>query len=399
MTFHKYYLLVSLLLFTAIGCSDSDNNTEEHVLSELGDVTAQVTLLGTPLSAKYADNTPRVYARNIWDMQAYGNKIYFGGGNSSNLAPAANAGPADLWAYDIVSQDFIKEYTVDDEQIHCIKEFDNQLYIPGHDARESWAFGNFYRLEANKWKKYRTIPNAIHVYDIYKWDNKLFAVIGPQSPSTNIQVSDDNGLTWKNADFTNDKNLSISNSSRIYTIFPFSGKLYASYAAYPSTYTGKGNVFHQITDRTEAKALYDGETGHRIERPVVFKGYTVYIVGATNNDHQYLPLALRYAKNSQSVTRYELPENTLPRDILVKGNYLIVLLSKQKEDGTYYNIVLLTSDLSADTVQWKELFGFTTETFARSFEYLNGTFYFGLGCETDNLNQATGSILKFDYKL
>ncbi len=88
--------------------------------------------------------------------------------------------------------------------------------------------------------------------------------------------------------------------------------------------------------------------------------------------------------------RYKLSENTLPRDILVKGNYLIVLLSKQKGDGTYYNTVILTSDLSMDTVQWKELFGFTTETFARSFEYLNGTFYFGLGCETDDLSQATG---------
>lgn len=398
MTLHKYHLLIFLLLFTTIGCSESDND-KEYTLLELGDVTGEVTLLGTPLSARYADNSPRVYARNIWDMHAYGSKVYFGGGNSSNSAPAANAGPADLWAYDIVSEDFIKEYTVADEQIHRIREFDNQLYIPGHDARESWDFGNFYRLEANEWKKYRTIPNAIHVYDIYKWERKLFAVIGPQSPATNIQVSNDDGLTWKNADYTNDKNLPVSNAGRIYSIFPFFNELYASYVPYPSTYTGQENVFYQITDRTEAKALYDGENGNRIERPVVFKGYTVYIVGSTHNDHQYLPLALRYAKNSQNVMRYELPANTLPRDILVKGNYLIVLLSKQKGEGTYYNTVMLTSDLSVDTVQWKELFGFTSETFARSFEYLNGTFYFGLGCETDYLSPATGNILKFDYKL
>lgn len=398
MTLHKYHLLIFSLLFITIGCSKSDNDTEEYTLLELGDVTEQVTLLGTPLSARYADNTPRVYARNIWDMHAYDNKIYFGGGNSSNSAPAANAGPADLWSYDIISQDFIKEYTVDDEQIHRIREFDNQLYIPGHDARQSWALGNFYRLEANQWKKYRTIPNAIHVYDIYKWNNKIFAAIGPQSPSKNIQVSDDNGLTWKNAEYTNDKNFTISNSSRIYSIFPLSEKLQAS-DSYASTYTGQGNIFHQITDIKEAKALYDGEKGSRIERPLVFKGYTVYIVGATHNDHQYLPLALRYAKDLQNVERHELPEKTLPRDILVKGNYLIVLLSKQKGDDTYYNTVMVTSDLSAETVQWKELFGFTTETFARSFEYLNGAFYFGLGCETDDLKQATGSILKFDYKL
>lgn len=398
MTLYKYYLFVFLLLFVTISCSKSDDDTGEYVLSELGDVTEQVTLLGTPLSAKYADNTPRVYARNIWDMHAYGNKIYFGGGNSSNSAPAANAGPADLWAYDIVTQDFTKEYTVNDEQIHRIREFDNQLYIPGHDARESWSFGNFYRLEADGWKKYRTIPNAIHVYDIYKWENKLFAAIGPQSPSKNIQVSDDNGATWKNAEYTNDTNLPLSNTGRVYTLFPFSGQLRTSYT-YPTIYTGSGNAFHQIIDKTEATALYDGEEGRRIERPVVFGEYTVYIVGVNDNDHQYLPLALLYAKNSQNVMRYQLLDNTLPRDILVKGKYLIVLLSKLEENGTYYNTVMLTSNLSVDTVQWKELFGFTTETFARSFEYLNGTFYFGLGCETDNLSQATGSILKFDYKL
>ncbi len=222
MTFYKYRSLIFLLLFAAIGCSQTDDDVEKSVLLELGDVTGQVSLLGNPLSARYADNTPRVYARNIWDMHAYDNKIYFGGGNSSNSAPAANAGLADLWAYDIVSQSFIKEYTVDDEQIHRIREFDNQLYIPGHDARESWDYGNFYRLEGNKWVKYRTIPNAIHVYDIYKWDNKLFAVTGPQSPSKNIQVSDDDGLTWKNADYTNDKNLLLANSSRFipFSLFP-----------------------------------------------------------------------------------------------------------------------------------------------------------------------------------
>lgn len=409
MTLRKYYLLASLLLFIIVGCSKSEseipeneipeNEIENPTLLELGDVTKQMVLLGNPLTAKYANNTPSVYARNIWDMHAFNNKIYFGGGNSSNSAPAANAGPADLWVYDTTSQEFIKEYTVHDEQIHLIREFDNQLYIPGHDARESWALGNFYRLEKAGWKKYRTIPNAIHVYDIYKWEDKLFAAIGPQSPTANIQVSYDDGLTWQDAEYTNDKNMTIPHSSRIYSIFPFSGKLYMQYVPYPLFYTGNKNILKHITNPAEAKALYDGEKAYRIERAVLFGEYTAYILGKTHNDHQYLPVSLRYANNWENVIRYELPENTLPRDILVKDDYLIVLFSKQAEEGTFYNTIMATSDLPADVVEWTELFGFTAETFARSFEYLNGTFYFGLGCEEDNLIQATGNILKFNYEL
>lgn len=409
MALHKYYLLVSLLLFTLFSCSDSgddivekgEDETEEPTLKALGDVTKQVTLLGNPLSQKYADNTPKVYARNIWDMHAFNNKIYFGGGNSSNSGPAVNAGPADLWVYDIASKSFNKEYTVNEEQIHRIREFDGQLYIPGHDSRESWSFGNFYRLEKGEWKKYRTIPNGIHVYDIYKWGNKLIAATGTQAPSTSIQVSHDDGQTWHNAEYVNDEGSTNYHSNRMYTIFPFCGKLYVPNRPYPMTYTGEGNTFREIINNTEAVALYANIDIRvtRMERPVVFGEYTVYILGSTDNDHQYLPVALMYANKPENVVRHELPENTLPRDIMVKDNYLIVLLSAQQKDGRYYNTVIVTSDLSAESVQWTELFGFTSETFARSFEYLNGTFYFGLGCETDVLAQATGNILAFDYDL
>lgn len=396
MTQHKSYWFIFLLLFILAGCSESDPQLTDP--QPLGDVTAQVILLGNPLTAKYADNTPRVYARNIWDMHAHNNKIYFGGGNSSNSAPAANAGPADLWVYDINLQEFVKEYTVADEQIHRIREFDNQLYIPGHDARESWDLGNFYRLEEDGWKKYRTIPNAIHVYDIYKWGGKLFAAIGPQAPTKNIQISHDNGLTWEDAKYTSE-GMSPYSSGRLYSILPLSDKLYTAAPSLPFIQTDSEDTFFMLSKSPERTAMFEGQKGSRAERAVVFDGYTVYIAGQTYNDHQYLPLALRYGKDLESIVRCDLLENTLPRDILVKENYLLVLLTKEQEDGTFYNTVILASEPSADMSEWTELFGFTTETFARSFEYLDGTFYFGLGCETESLPQATGNILKFDYEL
>ncbi len=161
-------LLISFVL-SCLFCGCNKEAATETTFPILGDVTSQIVNLGNPLNIKYPDNTPKVYARNIWDMYAFDNKIYFGGGNSSNADPAPNAGPADLWSFNPATQSFIKEYTLAEEQIARFREFDGQLYIPGHDSRESWDFGNFYRLEAGTWKKYRTIPNGVHVYDIYKW--------------------------------------------------------------------------------------------------------------------------------------------------------------------------------------------------------------------------------------
>lgn len=394
------FLLVAFFVLSLAlsSCSKDTASKERKPIVEQGDITSQLKLLGNPLKTKYNDNTPRVYARNVWDMHAYNGKIYFGGGNSSNAAPAANAGKAELWSFDVTSQNFIKEFTVDDEQIHLIREFDNQLYIPGHDASESWDFGNFYRLENSIWKKYRTIPNAIHVYDIYKWGNRLFASIGPQKTSRSIMVSDDGGNTWYNSYCTyttvNGDIKEVAFQSRIYNIFPLSNKLYAL----PMVYSGSGNAFTWLTGNNP---LYAGEKGAtRIERSVVFDNQTAYILGKTYNDHQYLPVALCRAKDSQNVSRIALAEGVLPRDILLKEGYLVVLVSKLNPDNTYSNMVLLTSDISSEFVEWKELFRFTAGTFARSFEYLNGVFYFGLGCETEEpLSPETGNILSFEYSL
>ncbi len=376
------------------GCKKEESEKE---LPSLGDVTEQVVSLGNPLNQKYKDNTERVYARNIWDMHAFNNKIYFGGGNSSNYAPAINAGPADLWTFDPLSQAFTKEFTVDDEQIHRIREFENMLYIPGHDAREDWSYGNFYRLEASGWKKYRTIPNGIHVYDIYKWGNKLMAALGPNTGTTSIQVSDDNGNAWNNIicpDYNNAVGYCYC-TSRIYTLVPLADTLYTDNGYF--YYSGNGNTF--IRPQKATSFFYkDVATANRVERPVVFNKQTVYIAGKTDNDHQYLPLALMRAQNRTAVHRMNLPEGALPRDILVQGKWLIVLISTKIGDTSYRNTVLLASDISAETIEWKEAFDFTATTFARSFEYLNGVFYFGLGCETDVLAPATGNILSVDYE-
>lgn len=50
------------------------------------DVSSSIAVLGSPFKKA-------AYARNVWDMQLFGGKIYLGHGNSSNNAPSPNAGP------------------------------------------------------------------------------------------------------------------------------------------------------------------------------------------------------------------------------------------------------------------------------------------------------------------
>src|SRR5579871_5031174 len=56
------------------------------------------------------------FARNIWDMIYFDNRVFVGCGNSSNDPPAPNAGPITVWTY----QDGVgwqSEYKVDEEEI------------------------------------------------------------------------------------------------------------------------------------------------------------------------------------------------------------------------------------------------------------------------------------------
>jgi hypothetical protein len=85
-----------------------------------------------------------------------------------------------------------------------------------------------------------------------------------------------------------------------------------------------------------------------------------------------------------------LPGKAKPWDVLVRNGKLYVLGVIANQTGNYTVTVSETADLA----QWKELFRFQSDTFARSFEELNGDFYFGLGSEISPLPSSTGDILR-----
>lgn len=142
---------------------------EEQVSAGAPDVSSSITVLGSPFKKA-------AYARNVWDMQLFGGKIYLGHGNSSNNAPVPNAGPVPIYYWDLAQNKFSVQdvtYTnpatgkvttnvyVMDEQIDTFKVLNGELYIPGHDSRvPGWAYGNFYRLNGDHWDQYMNIPGV-----------------------------------------------------------------------------------------------------------------------------------------------------------------------------------------------------------------------------------------------
>ena len=105
------------------------------------------------------------FAKNIWDMKLYENKIYIGTGNSRNKPPSCNAGPVPIITLNIkndtlnienqtssyiVSKNKINiinknQNYVKEEKINNFLVLNNQLMFSGQDSTQSWSFGNIYK--------------------------------------------------------------------------------------------------------------------------------------------------------------------------------------------------------------------------------------------------------------
>jgi hypothetical protein len=379
---NKIWLRKILLVDLVVAC-----NLSLFVVASFGttghfgrakDVSSYIETLGNPGRQKYPAGD-MVYARNIWDMQVFDGRLYFGMGNSNNDGPAPNAKGGQIWSYDPKGNQFKVEFEADEEQVHHFRILHGKLVVPGHDPTDSWEYGNWYRLEPAGWKKHRNIPGGIHCYDMIGFDGKMFAALGTKPHSEFVVMSEDGGKTWKGCGIQ---------GMRAYTLFTLGGNLYVS--LYRGVATWDGNRFHEETD----VEWFPGDTKNQpirlVVRDVLFKGATLYVGAHLATDHQWTPFGLYMAKDPAHIKRIDLPGK--PWDLLVKDSVLYVLSALKSEIDPTEWIIRVTA--TGDLTEWQPLFEFKSPTFARSFEYLNGVFYFGLGCEADDLRPETGRILR-----
>jgi hypothetical protein len=337
-------------------------------------------LVGTPFTQ------PSFYARNVWDMQLFGGRIWLGHGDSID-----NWGPIPLWSLDPATGALAAEYTANDEQVDVFRVLGGALYVPGHDPRADLSLGQFYRLEPGGWAEHRTIPHGLHTFDLALHGGRLYAALGTEEApgQASLLASDDGGEHWTAV---------TEDVQRMYALFELGGSLYASpllrNAAEPDAgrtllrFDGTRFVHTDVDGTVLLPGLEAGAYG-RMVRATPFRGELVYV--AARNTFDWVPVALAATRDLRQVRRVELPDpGAVPYDLLVRGDTLFVLAAAPAPGGGYTVEVHETTD----AVRWRERLRFHAPTFARSFEESGGDFFFGLGCTYSAPSPSCGQILR-----
>ncbi|MFM2311642.1 MAG: hypothetical protein RLZZ04_918 [Cyanobacteriota bacterium] len=142
----------------------------------------------------------------------------------------------------------------------------------------------------------------------------------------------------------------------------------------------------------------------RIWNTVEYRGNLIYSVRSysidTRNTHQaYMnSLGIFIKKSLESKPLFvEFPaQQSLGENILLINDRLYALANKkQKEHFVVY--VYQLSSLNKN-LEWQEILHFLGQNRARSFEYLDGKFYFGLGQDYGEAIANSGDILSYTTK-
>jgi hypothetical protein len=241
--------------------------------------------------------------------------------------------------------------------------------------------------------KKRTIPNALHVYDIAVHNGIMFAAIGTDSTTNNFKVlmSRDMGETWSAA---------TTESGRCHNFFELGGEIYAVTFLSNLQNPSWNNIVLRFDGTrfvnapfNSAAMIPDTPVGTRLRmvRTAMLGSQLLYVGAQIDNQSQWDGFALFAASSVTTARRVTLPEATAKAyDVLVRGSTAYVLASVPRADGKH-TIVVYSSQ---NATQWTELFRLTSDTFARSFEELNGDFYFGLGSNVASQSPITGDIMR-----
>lgn len=359
-------------------------------------------LIGNPYAKKYKSGAD-IYARNIWDIHYFDKKLYLGAGNGSNIEPAPNAGKVPIYSINTVNDKIEYEYKVSEEQVEIYKIINNQLFVPGYDATQNWKYGNFYIKNDSKWTKYRTIPNALHVYDIVSFNNKLFAAIG-QKKSGAVAISDDNGKTWKLNDLGDRVYRFLKINNRLLAVKPFKNKKKSYFTIAVLEKNDRFIPNYNLTSKDFFPNTYLFGNIQKITRVKNTSDGVLYLGSYINKDYQVFPFGVYFAtikENNIIVKKVKIPKYYIPRDILVRDDKFYLLISKKNKADTTIKVLIYSIN---DLVNHQEVVFFNYDTFARSFEKVNNKFYFGMGSDLKNkktwqqyeLIESTGNILVVD---
>jgi len=337
--------------------------------------------LGIPTrSARFGIN------RSPWDMMFYEGKLYIGNGDFDD-----NAGPIDIWCYDPKTDKWEKSGTVRDESVSRFVLIDGKLAATGTDPMDDWELGNYYLLENGEWKTVRTIPGAVHNFDMVEHNGKIFCAIGVEPGGYPAAVSTDGGATFTQVPFYKDGKLldtSDDTSIRTYSTFLFKDQVYTSYVgrdpngAYYELYRFENDRF------VFQKSLSD-EMGHM----AITQG--LYSANVEYKNKYFIATGYMFVTEDMDDFKYiKYPNADVCYDYKIIGNKLYSLTSFEVEKGKHK--ICVWENSSGKNNDFKQLFYFYYDAPCISFEYENGDFYIGIGSSKAAYSQ-NGEILKVHH--
>ncbi|MEL6441767.1 MAG: hypothetical protein AAFQ80_21250 [Cyanobacteria bacterium J06621_8] len=380
----------------------------------------KIIKLGNP----FVDDGHEGRALNVWDLQVFDGKIYLAGGST-----VTNVGPINVWAYNPAKQKFIQEYTVEEEAIEHYRVFDDQLYIPAADPTKGDR-NKFYRRDVNgQWQKYASpVVKLAHVRDLIKTDNDHVLMVGnnrqpskPDRVGTTIAIETKDGFSFKAGGIDNVlvNGQVLANFNWFFSVFRYQNRILATNASLRDSASFPGSIAQYSPQSDQFELQRDlqqefipqklfakgGKYGSRIIyrpwKPVEYQNYLVYPVRSysafpDNYRQAYMNSIGFFYKSGlgDSPQQLKLPGKALGEDVVIIGNELYVLANKKRQDDQFTVYVYRTDSLDG-RIKWRRVVKFNSASKARSFEYLDDTFYFGLGQDYGEPIANSGDILSY----
>ncbi len=367
--------------------------------------------LGNPGLSRYASNDEtNNMARTVWDMQAYGGKVYFGSGDYDK-----NQSPAFIGCYDPKTDEaYIFQNNIDDEQVDRFNLIDGKLIVPGIDPSNNSVMHYMYLNEAENSfvNYYMNTDGRLHNFDMAGFDGKVFMGGGTNGnvSASAVAMSTDGGKSFSNVGMYYEGKLingyTVGGFSRVYDFFELDGELYALFIHRNNTDGGSYNGIYKYDTAANTFNYYS---------PIdVFESGRTHAYYGANNDTGYISYGycqaditvsdklavcngdLLITEDLKNYTQIKPFEGIVFTDIVYANDTLYALGMYPNDEGGITNHVYKSTDLKNFT----EVMRFDSTTHMRSMEYVDGTFVFGAGARRNsNASYDSGTIyrVKVDF--
>lgn len=347
------------------------------------DKTKSIVELGIATLLSYKEKD---ISNCAWDTHYYNGKIYRGCGDYDQDAKAVT-----IWAYDVENEKWSKEYVTSDTAIHRFVEIDEKLISPGIDPTGSWSYGNCYELSENGWTTNSKVPNGIHMFDVIKYDGKMFYGLGVNYNKSPLVYSE-NGVDYTTVFFyKNGVKLDLSEKAqglspaRVYELFTFKNELYA-YLIYQGTYS----VYKFDGD----KMVCVNEEAHygRFN-----SNYNVFVADFEDGDTFYMVSGAIYAikdlSDASAFERYTPTDTVNVSDVIYNnGKYYLLCYEKTPVNGNYKTIIYESETMAKNS--FSEVVSFDYEITPLTFDKVENDFYVSMGGRNSISSVKNGMLLK-----